>query len=174
MQHRHMTPTAHVYHLPLAALIEQMRTAQATLSISAVLPPSVPVATRSEGQEIVAELSFEQGRITRCQMCLRTSGRVLMQQREAFQVLNGVSALPWQIHAPQHDHEAEAAPRKRLSMFRSRPFLLSKRLWLRSLCAYATSFCSVMGNALPRTLRTCCDCRSMRLSTSSRSFRSAT
>ncbi|EFH81736.1 hypothetical protein [Ktedonobacter racemifer] len=110
MQPRHTTQTAQVFHLPLVALLEQMRTAQATLSLSAILPPSVPVAERSEGQEIVAELSFEQGRITRCQLCLRTSGRVLMQQGEAFQVLNGVSALPWQVHAHQHDHEAETAP----------------------------------------------------------------
>ncbi|GHO65559.1 hypothetical protein KSC_044510 [Ktedonobacter sp. SOSP1-52] len=110
MQHIYPTQTAHVFHLPLVALYEQMHTTQASLSLSAIVPPSAPVANLSEGQNMVAELSFEQGRITRCQLSLQTSERVLLQQGKAWQVLNGVGALPWHIHAHQHDHEAETAP----------------------------------------------------------------
>ncbi|GHO79380.1 hypothetical protein KSD_71510 [Ktedonobacter sp. SOSP1-85] len=111
MQHIHPTHTAHVFHLPLVALYEQMHATQASLSLSASVPPLAPVATLSEGQNMVAELSFEQGRITRCQLSLRTSGRGLLQQGEALQVLHTLGVLSWQIVRPQqHNSEAETTP----------------------------------------------------------------
>ncbi|GHO76448.1 hypothetical protein KSD_42190 [Ktedonobacter sp. SOSP1-85] len=111
MQHIHQTQTAHVFHLSLVALREQMYATHATLSLSAIVPPLAPVATLSEGQNMVAELSFEQGRITRCQLSLQTSERVLLQQGEALQVLHTLGLLPWQVVRPQqHDTEAETTP----------------------------------------------------------------
>lgn len=59
---------------------------------------------------MVAELSFEQGRITRCQLSLGTSERVLLQQGEAFQALYTAGVLHWRMHPQQHNAEAETAP----------------------------------------------------------------
>ena len=110
MQHVHTGHTAQSYQLPLVALLERMHSAQASLSLRAILPPSVPVANLSEGQETIAELSFEQGKITHCRIYNSASGHVLMQQSEALHALHDIGVLLWQVHPQQDAHMAETTP----------------------------------------------------------------
>ncbi|EFH82576.1 winged helix-turn-helix domain-containing protein [Ktedonobacter racemifer] len=60
MQPKHMTQTTQVYHLPLVALLEQMRTAQATLSLSTILL----LGTREEARMLRPRLRGGQFKVT--------------------------------------------------------------------------------------------------------------
>ncbi|EFH84764.1 hypothetical protein [Ktedonobacter racemifer] len=108
MQQTHATQTAPSYHLPLITICEQMRATHATLSLTTILPPSLPLPGRPEGEEIIAEVAFEQGKIIHCQLYIRANGRVLMQHREALHVLHTASMLLWQESAHQDMHVADA------------------------------------------------------------------
>jgi hypothetical protein len=70
----------------------------------------VPVASLSERQETIAELAFDQGRITHCHIYISASGRVLLQHGEALQALREGGVLLWQVHPQQYAHMAETAP----------------------------------------------------------------
>ncbi|WP_201386338.1 hypothetical protein [Ktedonobacter sp. SOSP1-85] len=66
MQQIHAIQIAPSCHLPLITICEQMLVTHATLSLTTVLPPSLPFPGRPEDEEIIAEVAFEQGRIARC------------------------------------------------------------------------------------------------------------
>ncbi|GHO61383.1 hypothetical protein KSC_002750 [Ktedonobacter sp. SOSP1-52] len=108
MQQTHTTQRAPSYHLLLVTICEQMRATHATLSLTAILSPSLPIAGRREGEETIAEVAFEQGRIVRCHICIRANGRVLMQHREALHVLHTAGMLLWQESSYQDIHVADA------------------------------------------------------------------
>ncbi|GHO79512.1 hypothetical protein KSD_72830 [Ktedonobacter sp. SOSP1-85] len=108
MQQTHTTQRAPSYHLPLLTICEQMRATHATLSLTTVLPPSLPLPCRQEGEEAIAEVAFELGKIVRCHLCIRANGRVLMQHRDALHVLHTAGMLLWQESSYQNIHVADA------------------------------------------------------------------
>ncbi|GHO56088.1 hypothetical protein [Ktedonobacter robiniae] len=108
MQQTHATQIAPSYHLPLIAICEQMRATHATLSLTTILPPSLPLPGQREGEETIAEVAFEQGKIIHCQIYIRANGRVLMQHRDALHVLHTAGMLLWQESSYQNIHVADA------------------------------------------------------------------
>ena len=108
MQQTHPTQTTPSYHLPLITICEQMRATHASLSLTTVLPSSISIPGQPEGEEAIAEVVFEQGRIARCYISIRANRRVLMQHREALHVLHTTGILLWQESASQDIHVADA------------------------------------------------------------------
>lgn len=108
MQQTHATQTAPSYHLPLVTICEQMRATHASQSLTTILPPPLPIPGRREGEEVIAEVAFEQGRIARCHICIRANGRVLMQHRDALHVLHTAGMLLWRESVYQDMHVADA------------------------------------------------------------------